>query len=56
MHTPWMFPPLDIPFDYLIEHITFGPFMSFLDYLLGLSTGRFHALQLIFLAVFGAVN
>ena len=56
MRTPWVFPPLDIPFEHWIEHISFGPFMSCLDSLLGLSTGKFHALELIALAVFDAVN
>ena len=47
-------PPLDIPFEYWI--VPSDPFMSCLDSLLGCSTGEFQALQLIVLAVFGAVD
>ena len=42
-----MFPSLAIPFEYWIEHVNFGLYMSCLDYLLGYSTGEFQALQLI---------
>ena len=38
-----MFPPLDIPFVYWIEHVTFG-ILYVLDSLLGQSTGEFQAL------------
>ena len=51
-----MFPPLDIPYEYWIEHVTFGSFISCLDSLLGYSTGEFQALQLITLVAFGAVD
>ena len=53
-----MFPPLDIPFEYRIEHVTFGILnvMFRLNCLLRLSTGDFQALQLIVLVVFGDVN
>ena len=47
-----MFPPLDIPLEYWIEHVTFG-----LRYVMfGFSTGKFQALQLIVLEVFGIVD
>ena len=51
-----MFPALEIPFEYWIEHVTLYSFMSSLDSLLGYSTGEFQALQLIALVVFGAVD
>ena len=47
-----MFPPLDIPLEYWIEHVTFA-----LRYVMfGFSTGEFQALQQIVLAVFGTVD
>ena len=48
-----MFPPLDIPFEYWIEHVTF---MSCLEPILAYSTWDFQALQLIVLVVFGAMD
>ena len=51
-----MFPPLCIPFEYWIEHETFGLLYVTLDSLVGNSTEEFEALQLIVLSVFGAVD
>ena len=51
-----MFLPLDILFEYWIDHITFGLFIPGLDSPLGYSTGVFRALQLIVLARFDAVD
>ena len=48
----YMFLPLDILFEYWIEHVTFGLLLSSLAYLLGYSTGKSQVLQLIVLAVF----
>ena len=52
-HLPGFFPPLDIPFEYWVEHVTVGLFVSCLDSLLGYSIWEFQALQLI--VVFCAV-
>ena len=52
-----MSPSLNFPFEYWIEHVTFGLFISYSDSLLGYyCTGKFQALQLIALVVFGAVD
>ena len=51
-----MFQSLDILFEYWIEHVTLDYFMSFLDCLLGYSTGELQALQLIVHALFDAVD
>ena len=56
MHTSWMFPPLDNPSEYWIEHVASDSFVSCLDSLQGYFTGEFQALQLIVLAVFGAAD
>ena len=50
---PWMFLPLDILFEYWIEHVVpSDSFMSCLDSLLGYSTGKFQVLQVIVFVVF----
>ena len=54
--TPWMFPPLDSLLQYRIEHATLRLHYVYLYSLLGYSTGELQALQLIVLAVFGAVD
>ena len=51
-----MFLPLDILFEYWMEHVTFGIFVSCLDSLLAYSTGELQALQLIVLVVCVAVD
>ena len=54
---PWMFLPLDIPSEYRPEHVTFGLLCVIFKFgHLGYSAGEFQALQLIVLAVFGAVD
>ena len=54
MHTSLDVSALDIPFEYWVVHVTFGPFIAYLDSLQGYSTGELPALRLIVLAVFGA--
>ena len=51
---PWMFPPLDIPFDFWIEHFNFG--FLYVILLPGYSTEEFQVMQLIVFVVFGAVD
>ena len=51
-----MFALMDIPFEYWIEHVNFGLFMSGLDSLPGYSIGEFQALPPVVLVVFGAVD
>ena len=53
---PWMFPPIELLFDYWIEHVIFGLLYVILHSLVGISTGEFQALQLIVIAAFGAVD
>ena len=51
-----MFPPLDTPLNIGWNKLTSEPFMSCLYSLLGYSTRKLQALQLIVLAMFGAVD
>ena len=51
-----MFLPLDILFEYWIEHVSFGLLYVMFTFLLEYSTGEFQALQLIVLVAFGAVD
>ena len=53
---PWMFPPLDIPFEYWIEHFTFRLLYVMFRFFTKISTSEFQALQLIVLAAFVAMN
>ena len=48
--------PLDIPLNIWFNMLPSNSFMSGLDPLLGYPTGVFQALQMIALAVFGAVG
>ena len=47
---------MDFIFEYWIEHVTFGLLYVMLDSPLGYYRGEFQALQLIVLAVFGAMD
>ena len=53
---PRMFLSLGLLWEYRIQHGVTDPFMSHLATQLGYSAGEFQALQLIVLAVFGAVD
>ena len=47
---------LTVSVNIVLNMLPSNSFMSCLDYLLGYSTGEFQALQMIALAVFGAVG
>ena len=53
--TSVMFPPMEFLLEYWTEHVTSTTIMSNLYSQLGYSAGEFQALQMIILAVFGAV-
>ena len=42
--TPWIFPPLEILFEYKIEHVTFGLLYAMFSFPTRISTGEFQAL------------
>ena len=48
--------PLDIPFEYWIEHINFGLLYVMFRSALRYSTGEFQAFQVIVFVVFGAMD
>ena len=54
--TPWMFPPLDILREYWIEHVSFGLLYVMFTFPFAIFYREFHALQLIVLAVIGAMD